>query len=59
MPFLLKFLGVVAAEIRPHIDSNNLNNDVSVMVANALVSSRLGCCNSLFHSLFTKNITRI
>ena len=36
-----------------------LSYDVSVMVANALVSSRLDYCNSLFRSLFSKNITRL
>ena len=29
------------------------------MVANALVSSHLDCCNSLFRSLSSKNITRL
>ena len=36
-----------------------LSYDVSVMVANALVSSHLDYCNSLFHSLSSKNITRL
>ena len=33
--------------------------DVSVVVANALVSSRLDYCNSLFCSLSSRNITRL
>ena len=36
-----------------------LSYDVSIMVANALVSSRLDYCNSLFRSLSSKNITRL
>ena len=36
-----------------------LSYDVSVMVANALVSSHLDYCNSLFRSLSSKNITRL
>ena len=36
-----------------------LSWDVSVMVTNALVSSRLDYCNSLFRSLSSKNITRL
>ena len=32
---------------------------VLVMVANALVSIHLDYCNSLFHSLSSKNITRL
>ena len=36
-----------------------LSYDVSIMVANALVSSRLDYCNSLFRSLSYKNITRL
>ena len=36
-----------------------LSYDVSVMVANALVSSRLDYCNSLFPNLSSKNITRL
>ena len=36
-----------------------LSYDVSIMVANALGSSRLDYCNSLFHSLSSRNITRL
>ena len=36
-----------------------LSYDVSVMVSNALVSSRLDYCKSLFCSLSSKNITRL
>ena len=36
-----------------------LSFDVSVMVANALVSSRLDYCNSLFCSLSYRNITQL
>ena len=36
-----------------------LSYDVSIMVANALVSSHLDYCNSLFRSLSSKNITRL
>ena len=36
-----------------------LSFDVSLMVTNALVSSHLDYCNSLFHSLSSKNITRL
>ena len=36
-----------------------LSYDSSVIVANALVSSRLDYCNSLFRSLSSKNITRL
>ena len=36
-----------------------LSYDVSFIVANALASSRLDYCNSLFHSLSSKNITRL
>ena len=36
-----------------------LSFDVSVMVANALVSSCLNYCNFLFRSLSSKNITRL
>ena len=36
-----------------------LSYDVSIMVANALVSSCPDCCNSLFRSLSSKNITRL
>ena len=36
-----------------------LSHDVSVMVLNALVSSYLDYCNSLFRSLSSKNITRL
>ena len=36
-----------------------LSYDVSVMVANALVSSCLDYCNSMFCSLSYKNITRL
>ena len=36
-----------------------LSYDVSVIVANALVSSRLDYFNSLFHSLSSNNITRL
>ena len=35
-----------------------LSYDISVMVVNALVSS-LDYCNSLFHGLSSKNITRL
>ena len=36
-----------------------LSYDVSVMVANALVSNHLDYCKSLFRSLSSKNITRL
>ena len=36
-----------------------LSYDMSVMVANALDSSRLDYCNSLFYSLSSKNIARL
>ena len=36
-----------------------LSYDMSIMVANALVSSFMDYCNSLFHSLSSKNITRL
>ena len=36
-----------------------LSYDVSIMVANPLVSSRLDYCNSLFRSLSSKNVTRL
>ena len=35
-----------------------LSHDVSIMVANALVSSRLDYCNSLFRSLSSKNMLK-
>ena len=42
-----------------HFIRRFLSYDISVMVANALVSSRLDYCNSLFHSLSSKNITKL
>ena len=36
-----------------------LSYDMSIKVANALVSSHLDYCYSLFHSLSSKNITRL
>ena len=42
-----------------HVNSVFLSYDASVMVANALVSSRLDYCNSLFRSLSSKNITTL
>ena len=42
-----------------HCIQRFLSYDVSIMVSNALVSSRLDYCNSLFHSLSSKNITRV
>ena len=33
--------------------------DISVVIANALVSSRLDYCNSLFRSLSSRNATRL
>ena len=36
-----------------------LSVDTSVVIANALVSSRLDYCNSLFHSLSSRNATRL
>ena len=36
-----------------------LSVDTSVMIANALISSRLDYCNSLFHSLSSCNATRL
>ena len=36
-----------------------LSVDTSVVIANALVSSRLDYCNSLFHSLSSHNATRL
>ena len=36
-----------------------LSIDTSVVIANALVSSRLDYCNSLFHSLPSRNATRL
>ena len=36
-----------------------LSVDTSVVIANALVSSRLDDCNSLFHSLSSRNATRL
>ena len=33
--------------------------DTSVVIANALVSSRLDYCNSLFRSLSSRNTTRL
>ena len=36
-----------------------LSYDMSIIVANALVSSRLDYCNTLFCSLLSKNITRL
>ena len=41
------------------MDAEQITGDVSVMVANALVSSHLDYCNSLFRSLSSKNITRL
>ena len=42
-----------------HCNRHFLSYDVSVMVANALVSSRLDYCNSLFRSFYSKNIIRL
>ena len=36
-----------------------LSVDTSVVIANALVSSRLDYCNSLFRSLSSRNVTRL
>ena len=36
-----------------------LSIDTSVVIANALVSSRLDYCNSLFRSLSSRNVTRL
>ena len=36
-----------------------LSVDTSVVIANALVSSRFNYCNSLFHSLSSRNTTRL
>ena len=42
-----------------HYIGRFLSYDMSVMVANALVSSHLDYCNSLFRCLSSKNITRL